>query len=83
MKYPKECTQGNKKLSDDNCKLAILRAAVDKVQEREGGKLLHTPAVQKIIEIVEKFLQNKGRVCYGGTAINNIFLLNFNSIIRI
>ena len=77
MKYPKECTQGNKKLSDDNCKLAILRAAVDKVQEREGGKLLHTPAVQKIIEIVEKFLQNKGRVCYGGTAINNILPTEF------
>jgi len=77
MKYPKECTQGNKKLSYEDCKLAILRAAVDKVQGRIGGKLLHTPAVQKIIEIVEKFLQKKGRVCYGGTAINNILPTEF------
>jgi hypothetical protein len=77
MKYPKECIQGNKKLSFEDCELAILRAAVDKVQSREGEKLLHTPSVQKIIEIVEKFLRNKKRVCYGGTAINNILPTEF------
>ena len=53
MKYPKECIQGKKKLSYEDCELAILRSAVDKVQSREGEKLLHTPSVQKIIEIVE------------------------------
>ena len=77
MKYPKECMHGNKNLSYEDCELAILRGAVDKVQEREGGKLLHTPSVQKIIEIVEKFLQNKKRICYGGTAINNILPTEF------
>jgi len=77
MKYPKECLQGDKKLSFEDCELAILRTAVDKVQSREGEKLLHTPSVQKIIEIVEKFLRNKKRVCYGGTAINNILPVEF------
>ena len=77
MKYPKECIQGKKKLSYEDCELAILRSAVDKVQSREGERLLHTPSVQKIIEIVEKFLRNKKRICYGGTAINNILPTEF------
>jgi len=77
MKYPKECLQGNKKLDYEDCVLAVLRSAVDKVQAREGEKLLHTPEVQKIIEIVEKFLRNKKRICYGGTAINNILPTEF------
>ena len=77
MKYPSECFRGRHKLNYADCLLAVLRSAVDKVQQREGTQLLHTPAIQKIIEIVEKFLQNKKRICYGGTAINNILPQEF------
>ena len=72
MVYPTECLRGNKKLSINDCELVILRSAVDKIQAKTGRHLLHKPEVQKIINIVEKFLQDKKRVCYGGTAINNI-----------
>jgi len=73
MKYvPIECIKGKKKLSFADCELAILRTAVDKVQSRAGKKMLHSPEVKEIIEIVEKFLRTKKRICYGGTAINNI-----------
>ena len=77
MKYPSECFKGRHKLNYEDCLLAVLRSAVDKVQAREGSRLLHTPSVLKIIEIVEKFLQIKKRICYGGTAINNILPLEF------
>jgi hypothetical protein len=73
MKYiPPECVKGKKKLSFADCELAILRTAVDKVQSRSGKKMLHSAEVKQIIEIVEKFLRTKKRICYGGTAINNI-----------
>ena len=77
MKYPEECIKGKKKLSFHDCELAILRSAVDKVQARTGKKMLHSPEVKKIISIVEDFLRNKKRVCYGGTAINNILPEDF------
>ena len=73
MKYvPPECVKGKKKLSFADCELAILRTAIDKVQSRSGKKMLHSTEVKQIIEIVEKFLRTKKRICYGGTAINNI-----------
>ena len=52
--------------------LAILRAAVDKAEEKAGKRLTNSDEVQKIIQIVENFLRKKKLVCYGGTAINNI-----------
>ncbi len=52
--------------------LAILRAAVDKAQEKAGKQLTNSDEVQKIIQIVENFLRKNKLVCYGGTAINNI-----------
>ena len=70
-KLPEECRKG-KKIKMADCQLAILRSAVDKIQEQIGKKKLHTPQIQHIIEIVEEFLQKKKRICYGGTAINNI-----------
>lgn len=60
----------DKNMKFEECELAILRSAVDKIDKQEGEKLLKDPEVKKIINIVEKFLQKKKLVCYGGTAIN-------------
>jgi hypothetical protein len=62
----------NKKMSFNECELAILRAAVDKAEARQGRKVANSPEIKRIIGIVENFLRKTGRVCYGGTAINNI-----------
>ena len=50
--------------------IEILRAAVDKLESRAGKKVAQAPEVQKIINQLERFLQEKKLVCYGGTAIN-------------
>lgn len=59
-------------MSFQECELAVLRQAVDESEERQGAKIANSPDVQKIIQILERFLIDKGLVCYGGTAINNI-----------
>ena len=55
--------------------LSILRSAVDKIEKNTGYTLINNPSVKTIIEIVEHFLRDKKRICYGGTAINNILPL--------
>lgn len=62
----------DKKMTFQECELAILRHAVDKIEVKTGRKLIKNPQIQEIIHIVENFLKLKKRVCYGGTAINNI-----------
>ena len=64
-----KCEKG---LSFEECELAILRHAVDKIERKIGKKMIGNPIIQEIIAVVEKFLIKKKRVCYGGTAINNI-----------
>jgi len=59
-------------MSFEECELLILRQAVDKVEKRKGRKLINSGEVKIIISIVEDFLRKRKRVCYGGTAINNI-----------
>ena len=61
------CEKGT---SFEDCELAILRMAVDKVDKREGSMLLRKPEVKEIIRIVEQFIIKNKLVCYGGTAIN-------------
>jgi hypothetical protein len=61
-----------KNLSFEEKELSILRDAVDKNQKLVGKKMIDDPLILKIIDIVEEFLANKKRICYGGTAINNI-----------
>ncbi len=56
----------------EDCELAILRSAVDLAEKKISSKIINSPEVKKIIEIVELFIKNKKLVCYGGTAINNI-----------
>ena len=65
----------DKSMSFEECELAILRAAVDKIDKKSGTKKINNPEVQEIIEIVESFLKSTKRICYGGTAINNILPL--------
>ena len=61
-----------KKMTFEECELAILRQAIDKAKTEVGKSLILNPAIKEIIEIVETFLRSKKRICYGGTAINNI-----------
>ena len=69
-----KCKIGNLKteVTFEECELAILRQAIDKSEALQGKKLLMNEETQEIIHIVEEFLRKKKRVCYGGTAINNI-----------
>lgn len=62
----------DKKMTFNDCELAILRAAVDKAEERQGRQVANSPEIKRIIGIVENFLRKKQLICYGGTAINNI-----------
>ena len=55
-----------------NKELEILRNAVDEAQFVSGSKLIRTPEIQNIIDILEDFLRKNKILCYGGTAINNI-----------
>lgn len=65
----KACT---KHMSFEECELAILRSAVDKIEKKKGRKLLFDEDILKIIQVVEDFIKSKKVICYGGTAINNI-----------
>ena len=60
------------KMTFEECELAILRQAIDKAKTIEGRLHIQNPEIKEIITIVESFLQHKKRICYGGTAINNI-----------
>ena len=62
----------DKNMSLEECELAILRYVVDTAGQVQGTKFINDPKIIQIIKIVEQFLRNKRRICYGGTAINNI-----------
>jgi len=63
------------KISFQEKELAILRSAVDNIEKKTGYSLLNNPSIKTIIDIVEQFLRDRKRICYGGTAINNILPL--------
>ena len=65
----KKCDR-NTSLAD--CELAVLRNTIDKAERVQGKKFINDPKIIEIIQIVENFLRSSKRVCYGGTAINNI-----------
>lgn len=62
----------NKKMSFDECELAILRSSIDTIDKKQAKNLIESPEIKKIIKVVEDFIRSKKLVCYGGTAINNI-----------
>ena len=49
----------DKKMTFSDCELAILRAAVDKAEERQGRQVANSPEIKRIIGIVENFLRKK------------------------
>ena len=62
----------DRKMTFNDCELAILRTAIDKAETKQGRKTANSLEIKQIIEIVENFLRKKQLICYGGTAINNI-----------
>ena len=66
----------NKSMSFEECELAIVRNSVDKIGNKMGKKKIDNPEIKEIIEIVEDFLKDTKRICYGGTAINNLLPLH-------
>lgn len=59
-------------LTFHECERMILQNVVDELEREQGAKLLQQPSIQEIISILESFLVKKKRLCYGGTAINNL-----------
>ena len=72
MEHKYEPSVCNNKMTFEECELAILRQAVDESEEIKGKKTAMNEDVKIIIDILERFLQEKPLICYGGTAINNI-----------
>jgi Poly(A) polymerase catalytic subunit len=62
----------DKKMTFQECELAILRTAVDKAEEISGKREVSSPDIKKMTTILENFLRRKKLVCYGGIAINSI-----------
>lgn len=50
--------------------LDLLKATVDEAQDIIDYEQAHNPEILYAIDIIERFLRKKKRVCYGGTAIN-------------
>ena len=61
-----------KNLSFLDCELAIVRNAVDKAEKIQGKKKVNSEEIQNILNILEKYLEEKKLLIYGGTAINNL-----------
>jgi hypothetical protein len=68
MTFPKNCNKAN----PDECELELVKNAVDKYQEKIGKRVVNSPDIIEIIDILEKFLRSKKLLCYGGIALNNI-----------
>lgn len=62
----------DKNMSFEECELAIVRNSVDRIGNKMGKEKIDNPEIKEIIEIVEDFLKDTKRLCYGGTAINNL-----------
>ena len=63
------CSKG---ITFQECELAILRTSVDNAQEKIAKRVVSSPAIKDMTEIVEGFIKKRGLVPYVGIAINNI-----------
>lgn len=52
--------------------LKQLAVAADEAEEIQKYDAAHNPEIQYALDIIERFLVKKQRICYGGTAINAI-----------
>jgi len=49
-----------------------LKHYAEAAEELQGYESAHNPEILYSLDIIEQFLRRKGRVCYGGTAINSL-----------
>lgn len=49
-----------------------MRDSQEEIEEKKGRAIAQSRAVVEMMNEVEEFIREKGLVCYGGTAINNI-----------
>jgi hypothetical protein len=49
-----------------------IKAAIDEAEERQRYETAHNPENLKALAVIHAFIKRKGRVCYGGTAMNAI-----------
>jgi len=49
-----------------------LKGAIESAEERQKYDSAHNPDILLALKIVNDFIRRKGRVCYGGTAMNEI-----------
>jgi hypothetical protein len=68
MKIPFSCNNEN----TDECELELVKNAVDKYQAKLGQRVVNSPDIIEIINILETFLRSNKLLCYGGVALNNI-----------
>ena len=50
--------------------IAIIKSASERAQEKIDYATAHDPEIIHAIDIIERFLKKKHRICYGGQAIN-------------
>jgi hypothetical protein len=50
----------------------LQHAGIDIPEKKEGEKLVHSPTITTVIQMVESFIKKNKCIIYGGTAINNI-----------
>jgi hypothetical protein len=67
--FPLQC---NDEMDFQECELAILRQAVDNIEDNTKRQQKNSDDIVKMIQIVEMFLRDTKCICYGGIAINNI-----------
>ena len=61
-----------KDMTIEECELQIVRLSSDNAEKKMGARVAQSEEIKKIIHLLEVFLERKGLICYGGTAINNI-----------
>lgn len=61
-----------KGLTFQECETLLLQNVVERIERTQGEELMKQPEIKKIITILEDFLTKRKRICYGGTAINNL-----------
>jgi hypothetical protein len=66
----------NDEMSFEECELTLLRSVVDLGTEQEGKNLVQNPDIQRMIQLLEEWLREKGNMCYGGTALNAVLPKN-------
>ena len=66
----------NDEMSFEECELTILRSVVDLGTEEQGQKMVSNPDIKRMIDLLEKWLIEKGCLCYGGTALNAVLPKN-------